>query len=74
MNYIDTLIPEVKIIKPNVFGNDCGFLMETFRVDEFTQSCTNKAFVQNKLVRVTSGETYGIVIAANKTNEQYNNT
>lgn len=47
MNYIDTAIPDVKIIEPNVFGDERGFFMETFRVDEFNTHCSPCAFVQD---------------------------
>ena len=46
MNYINTAIPEVKIIEPNVFGDERGFFMETFRVDDFTRECAQRTFVQ----------------------------
>ena len=47
MKYIDTGIPEVKIIEPIVFGDERGFFMETFRVDEFNQHCSSRIFVQD---------------------------
>ncbi|UUO23042.1 dTDP-4-dehydrorhamnose 3,5-epimerase [Colwellia sp. M166] len=47
MNYIDTAIADVKIIEPNVFGDERGFFMETFRVDEFTKHCAARTFVQD---------------------------
>ena len=45
MRYLDTAIPEVKIIEPNVFGDERGFFMETFRVDEFTRECVETTLV-----------------------------
>jgi len=47
MQYSDTAIADVKIIEPNVFGDDRGFFMETFRVDEFTKHCAARTFVQD---------------------------
>lgn len=47
MNYIETSIPDVKIIEPNVFGDERGFFMETFRVDEFNKHCSERTFVQD---------------------------
>ena len=38
MQYIDTAIPDVKIIEPKVFGDERGFFMETFRENEFNLS------------------------------------
>ncbi|MFT5083740.1 MAG: dTDP-4-dehydrorhamnose 3,5-epimerase [Lentisphaeria bacterium] len=46
MKYIDTAISEVKIIEPQVFGDERGFFMETFRANEFEQDCAKRAFVQ----------------------------
>ena len=31
MKVIDTKIPEVKLLEPQVFGDERGFFMETFR-------------------------------------------
>ncbi len=60
MKYINTSIPEVKIIKPTVFGDDRGFFMETFRVDEFTKNCTSKAFVQDNHSKSSHGILRGL--------------
>ena len=46
MNYIETEIPDVKIIDPKVFGDERGFFMETFRLDEFSLQCAQRVFVQ----------------------------
>jgi dTDP-4-dehydrorhamnose 3,5-epimerase len=46
MKYVDTAIRDVKIIEPCVFGDERGFFMETFRVDEFNQHCAARSFVQ----------------------------
>ena len=37
MKFIDTAIADVKIVEVNVFGDERGFFMETFRADEFMQ-------------------------------------
>lgn len=60
MKYIDTSIPEVKILEPNVFGDERGFFMETFRVDEFTQNCTNKTFIQDNHSKSSHGILRGL--------------
>lgn len=60
MNYIATSIPEVKIIEPNVFGDDRGFFMETFRVDEFTKNCSSKPFVQDNHSKSSHGILRGL--------------
>ena len=46
MRFIETAIPDVKIIEPKVFGDERGFFMETFRVSEFEQHCAPRNFVQ----------------------------
>lgn len=46
MNIIETRIPEVKILEPQVFGDERGFFMETWRDDWFnTEVC--ERFVQD---------------------------
>ena len=35
MEYIRTSIPEVVLIKPQIFGDNRGFFLETFRQSEF---------------------------------------
>lgn len=60
MKYINTAIPDVKIIEPNVFGDDRGFFMETFRVDEFTQHCSNKTFIQDNHSKSSHGILRGL--------------
>ena len=88
MEYINTAIPDVKIIEPKVFGDDRGFFTETFRDDEFQSQCCECVFVQDnhsksshgilrglhyqlentqgKLVRVTSGEVYDVLVDMRK--------
>jgi len=34
MNVIDTVISDVKIIEPRVFGDDRGFFLETFQAEK----------------------------------------
>lgn len=47
MKYIATRIPDVKIIEPAVFGDERGFFMETFRLDEFLRETGARPFVQD---------------------------
>ncbi len=60
MNYIDTAIADVKIIEPNVFGDERGFFMETFRVDEFTEHCVVRSFVQDNHSKSSHGILRGL--------------
>ena len=47
MKYIPLAIPDVVLIKPEVFGDERGFFMETFRQSEFEQHCGYYQFVQD---------------------------
>ena len=60
MKYIDTAIPDVKIIEPNVFGDERGFFMETFRVDEFNEHCSSHNFVQDNHSKSSNGTLRGL--------------
>ena len=60
MQYIDTAIEDVKIIEPNVFGDERGFFMETFRVDEFTSHCAEYSFVQDNHSKSSHGILRGL--------------
>jgi dTDP-4-dehydrorhamnose 3,5-epimerase len=60
MRYVDTIIPEVKIIEPNVFGDERGFFMETFRVDEFNRECEETSFVQDNHSKSSHGILRGL--------------
>ena len=60
MNYIDTAIPDVKIIEPNVFGDERGFFMETFRADEFIEHCSSKPFLQDNHSKSSHGILRGL--------------
>ena len=60
MKYIDTAIDDVKIIEPQVFGDDRGFFMETFRVDEFNQHCVERHFVQENHSKSAHGILRGL--------------
>jgi dTDP-4-dehydrorhamnose 3,5-epimerase len=46
MKFIDTNIPDVKIIEPQVFGDERGFFTETFRQSLFDEMCGKTTFVQ----------------------------
>ena len=60
MKYIDTAIPDVKIIEPNVFGDERGFFMETFRVDEFNEQCSPHTFAQDNHSKSSHGILRGL--------------
>jgi|MTBAKSStandDraft_1061840.scaffolds.fasta_scaffold00612_50 dTDP-4-dehydrorhamnose 3,5-epimerase len=47
MEYFRTAIPDVVLIKPQVFGDHRGFFLETFRQSEFDSVCGHQDFVQD---------------------------
>jgi dTDP-4-dehydrorhamnose 3,5-epimerase len=47
MKVIDTSIPDVKIIEPQVFGDERGFFLETFRDDWFKENVAEVTFLQD---------------------------
>lgn len=46
MEIIETNIPDVKLLKPKIFGDERGFFMETFRDNWFKENVANVDFVQ----------------------------
>lgn len=47
MDVIETRIPDVKLIKPKVFGDDRGFFMETWNEKVFREAGIKAPFVQD---------------------------
>lgn len=47
MKVIETEIPEVKIIEPQVFGDERGFFMETWQQNQFNELVAERTFVQD---------------------------
>ena len=60
MNIIPTAIPEVKLLKPKVFGDERGFFMETFRDEWFRQYVCERTFVQENHSKSTQGVLRGL--------------
>jgi dTDP-4-dehydrorhamnose 3,5-epimerase len=60
MQFIETKIPDVKIIEPKVFGDERGFFMETFRADEFAERTGAKPFVQDNHSKSVQGILRGL--------------
>ncbi|WP_315360850.1 dTDP-4-dehydrorhamnose 3,5-epimerase [Neisseria bacilliformis] len=60
MNITDTAIPEVKILEPQVFGDERGFFMETFRDDWFKAHVCQRTFVQENHSKSGSGVLRGL--------------
>jgi dTDP-4-dehydrorhamnose 3,5-epimerase len=60
MKFIDTEIEDVKIVEVNVFGDQRGFFMETFRADEFMAKTGAKPFVQDNHSKSAKGILRGL--------------
>ncbi len=60
MKFIETSIPDVKIIEPQVFGDERGFFMETFRTSLFNEHCGERTFVQENHSKSSHGILRGL--------------
>ncbi len=60
MKVVDTAIPEVKIIEAQVFGDDRGFFMETFRANVMDELTGGKPFVQDNHSKSAQGILRGL--------------
>jgi dTDP-4-dehydrorhamnose 3,5-epimerase len=60
MKYLDTAIPDVKILEPEVYGDERGFFMETFRAGEFQEITGAKPFVQDNHSKSSQGILRGL--------------
>ncbi len=60
MKIIDTAITDVKIIEPQVFGDERGFFMETFRTTTFNEQCAERDFVQENHSKSSQGILRGL--------------
>ena len=60
MKFIDTEIDDVKIVEVNIFGDERGFFMETFRDDEFMIKTGAKPFVQDNHSKSSKGILRGL--------------
>lgn len=60
MKIIETKIPDVKLLEPQVFGDERGFFMETFRDEWFKQNVAARTFVQENHSRSVKGVLRGL--------------
>ena len=60
MKVIDTKIPDVKLLEPQVFGDERGFFMETFRDEWFKKNVANRTFVQENHSKSVKGVLRGL--------------
>lgn len=60
MEFEKLQIPDVVLLTPQVFGDERGFFMETFRQSEFEQHCGNYIFVQDNHSKSSHGILRGL--------------
>ncbi len=60
MDYKQLAIPDVILMTPEVFGDERGFFMETFRQSEFNKHCGEYQFVQDNHSSSTKGILRGL--------------
>ena len=60
MNFIETKIPGVWIIEPNVFNDARGYFMEVYKQSDFTQRIGNVCFIQDNESCSTKGVLRGL--------------
>ena len=60
MKVINTKIPDVKLLEPQVFGDERGFFMETFRDEWFKQNIADRTFVQENHSKSVKGVLRGL--------------
>lgn len=60
MKYEKLAIPEVVLLTPQVFGDERGFFMETFRQSDFEAHCGDYQFVQDNHSKSKQGILRGL--------------
>lgn len=60
MHYEKLAIPDVVLMTPQVFGDERGFFMETFRQSEFEAHCGHYTFVQDNHSKSARGILRGL--------------
>ena len=60
MKFIDTPLDGVKLIEPQVFGDQRGFFLETWQVEKFAAAGINATFVQDNHSRSTQWTLRGL--------------
>ena len=60
MNIIETAIPGVLIIEPEIFGDARGFFLETFQAERYAAGGIGGPFIQDNLSRSARGALRGL--------------
>lgn len=60
MKIIETKIADVKILEPDIFGDERGFFMETWQQDKFDELVAKTVFVQDNHSKSSKGILRGL--------------
>ena len=60
MRVVDTKIPEVKLIEPQVFGDNRGFFLETYNKERYHKAGISSQFVQDNMSKSSYGVLRGL--------------
>lgn len=60
MKFIETSLPDVILIEPDVFRDDRGFFMETFHQRKYAEAGIDRAFVQDNFSHSKRGTLRGL--------------
>ncbi len=60
MKIISTSIPDVKIIEPNIFADNRGYFLESYRQDVFHEAGITDNFVQDNISKSAKGTLRGL--------------
>ena len=60
MNVVETQLPGVLVIEPNVFGDHRGFFKETFQIERYQEAGIDLPFVQDNHSRSQRGVLRGL--------------
>ncbi|MDA8687883.1 dTDP-4-dehydrorhamnose 3,5-epimerase [bacterium] len=66
MKIINTKLPNVLILKPNVYEDDRGIFKEIFQINEYAKAGINYNFVQDNYSRSNKGVLRGLHFQKNK--------
>ena len=60
MHFTPTQIPDIILVKPDVFGDERGYFMETWQREKFTEAGIDCDFVQDNHSRSVNGTLRGL--------------
>ena len=60
MKFIKTVIPDVYILEPSVFGDDRGYFLESFNLEKFEENIYHIKFVQDNESKSSRGVLRGL--------------